>query len=110
MKQIPDDPRKTNQLISRLRLAEGERTEIAVNIQTEDGMTNGAGNVMKKVQLNSKESPSGIIWVQLDHTDVGEKTRSDNRRLYIKVSSTHGHPSNLSLHSLLWVGMEQLKL
>lgn len=28
--------------------------------------------------------PSSIIWVQFDHTDVGEKTRHDNRRLYVE--------------------------
>ena len=31
-------------------LAEGERTELAMNIRTEDGMTNGAENVIKLVQ------------------------------------------------------------
>ena len=39
MSQIPDDPRKTKQIISNLQLAVGERTEIAVNARTEDGMT-----------------------------------------------------------------------
>ena len=84
MKQIPDDPRKTKQLISRLHLAEGERTEIAINVRTEDGMTNGAGNVIKKIQLHNRESPSGIVWVQFDHVDVGEKTRHENRKLYVQ--------------------------
>ena len=84
MKQIPDDPRKTKQLISRLHLAEGERTEIAINVRTEDGMTNGAGNVIKKIQLHNRESPSGIVWVQFDHVDVGEKTRHENRNLYVQ--------------------------
>ena len=60
MKQIPDDPRKTKQIVSNLHLAEGERTELAMNVRTEDGMTNGAGNVVKKVQLHQKHKPSGI--------------------------------------------------
>lgn len=59
LKQIPVDPRKTKQLASNLQLAEGERTEITVDVRTDDGMTNEA--------------------VQFDHTDVGEKTRHDNR-------------------------------
>ena len=50
-----------------------ERTELAMNVRTEDGMTNGAGNVVKKVQLHQKDKPSGIIWVEFDHGDVGEK-------------------------------------
>lgn len=84
LSQIPDDPRKTKQITSILRLSVGERTEIALNICTDDGMTNGAGNVVKKVQLNQQGKPSGVIWVQFDHSDVGEKTRHDNRHLYVQ--------------------------
>ena len=40
MKQIPNDPKKTKVMVSTLQLAEGEGTE--------DGMTNGASNVVKK--------------------------------------------------------------
>ena len=47
-------------------------------------MTNGAGNVIKKIQLHNRESPSGIVWVQFDHVDVGEKTRHENRKLYVQ--------------------------
>ena len=34
--QIPDDPRKTKQIISNLQLSIGERTEIALNVRTDD--------------------------------------------------------------------------
>ena len=84
LKQIPPDPRKTMQLAFNLQIAEGERTEIAVNIRTDDGMTNGASNTIRKIQLHDRNRPSGIIWVQFDHTDVGEKTRHDNRCLYVE--------------------------
>ena len=47
MKQIPNDP-KTKQIVSTLSLAEGKRTELAINIRTEDGMANGASNIVKK--------------------------------------------------------------
>ena len=66
-----------------LCLAKGERTELAMNIRTEDGMTNGAGNVIKFVQLHQQNKPSGIVWVQFDHLDVGHKTRIENRHFYI---------------------------
>ena len=82
LQQIPNDPRKTEQLAWNLCLAEGERTELAMNIQTEDGMTNGAGNVIKVIQLHQQNRPSGIVWVQFDHLDVGHKTRIENRHLY----------------------------
>ena len=47
-------------------------------------MTNGAGNIVKKIQLNQQGKPTGVIWVQFDHSDVGEKTRHDNRHLYVQ--------------------------
>ena len=84
LNQIPLDPRKTKQLASNLQLAEGERTEIALNVRTDDGITNGASNIIKKTTLYDKSRPSGIIWVQFDHVDVGEKTRHDNKQLYLQ--------------------------
>ena len=82
LRQIPNDPRKTKQLALNLCLAEGERTELAINIRTDDGLTNGAGNVIKLVQLHQQSKPSGTVWVQFDHSDVGQKTRNENRTLY----------------------------
>lgn len=85
LKQIPvNDPRKTKQLLTNLCIAEGERTEIAINVRTDDGITNGAGNIIKKIHLQLSNRPSGIIWVQFDHADVGQKTRAENKHLYIQ--------------------------
>ena len=82
MGQILHVPLKnTRQLATKLRLAEGERTEIALNVRTDDGLTNGASNVVKLVQLHQPDKPSGIIWVEFDYEDVGRKTRHENRRL-----------------------------
>ena len=81
--QIPKDPRKTKQLASQLCHAEGERTELVMNLRTEDGMINGAGNVIKLVQLHQQDKPSGIVWVQFDHSDVVQKTRSENRPSFV---------------------------
>ena len=67
-----------------LCLAEGERTELVMNIRTEDGMTNWAGNVIKLIQLHQQDKPSGIVWIQFDHPDVGQKTRNENRHLYFQ--------------------------
>jgi len=68
--------------VSTLSLAEGERPELGINIRTEDGMANGAGNIVKKIILHQYGKPSGIVWVQFDQADVGGKTRHDNRHLY----------------------------
>ena len=67
-----------------LNLAVGERTEISLNTRTDDGLTNGDANVIKLIQVHQTNRPSGIIWVQFDHSDVGEKTRYDNRQLYVQ--------------------------
>lgn len=83
LSQIPNDPRKTKQLHSVLQLAVGKRTEISLNTRTDDGMTTSAGNVIKLIQVQQTGTPSGVIWVQFDHPDVGQKTRQDNRQLYI---------------------------
>ena len=83
MRQIPHVPLKnTEQLARKLRAAEGERTEIALNVRTDDGLTNGASNVVTHVKLSQPNKPSGIIWVEFDDEDVGKKTRQENRHLY----------------------------
>ena len=72
-----------------LNLAVGEITEISLNTRTDDGLTNGAANVIKLIQVHQTDRPSGKIWVQFDHSNVGEKTRHDNRQLYVQgIEST----------------------
>lgn len=72
-----------------LNLALGERTDISLNIRTDDGLKNGASNVIKMLKLQQPDKPSGIIWVRFDRANIGEKTRNENRRLYVKgIKST----------------------
>ncbi|CAB4032890.1 ATP-dependent DNA helicase PIF1 [Paramuricea clavata] len=83
MRQIPYvSLRNSKQLAHKLKLAVGQRTEIAINVRTVDGLTNGASNVIRLIQLNNESKPSGIVWVQFDYEDVGRKTRQENRSLY----------------------------
>ena len=75
MRQIPHVPLENSKPLARkLRVAEGERTD--------DGLTNGASNVVKLVKLNQPNKPSGITSVQFDDEDVGRKTRHENRHLF----------------------------
>ena len=46
-------------------------------------MANGSGNVVKLVQVPQTDKPSGIVWLEFDHPHVGEKTRRDNKNLYV---------------------------
>ena len=70
------------QLAKQLCIAINQRTEIALNIRTEDGLANGAGNVIKYVELYNLPNPEGVIWVKFDHSDVGKMIRNENRQLY----------------------------
>jgi len=82
LSRIPNDPRKTMQLASELCIAINQRAEIAVNTRLDDGLTNGAGSVVKYVELYNPPQPRGIIWVKFDHDHVGQKTRNENSQLY----------------------------
>lgn len=71
---IPHVPlRNSKQLAHKLKVAVGQRTEIASNVRTDDGLTNGASNVIKLIQLREQIKPSGLVWVQFDYDDVGKK-------------------------------------
>ncbi len=59
---------------SKLKVAAGQQTEIAINVRTDDDLTNGASNVIRLIQLNIQSKPSGLIWVQCDYEGVGKKT------------------------------------
>ena len=85
LRQVPHLLLKnTKQLARNLAVAKGERTEIALNVRTDDGLTNGASNVIQLVQLHQPKKPSGVIWVQFDDDGVGKKTRQENRHLYVR--------------------------
>ncbi len=57
----------------KLNVAVGQQTEIAINVRTDDGLTNDASNVIKLIQLSNDGKPSGFVWVQFDYEDVGKK-------------------------------------
>ena len=84
-RQIPYVPLKNSkQLAHKLDIAVGQWTEIAINIRTNDGMTNGASNVIKHIHLTNDSKP-GLVWVQFDYDDVGRKTRQENRNLFTGI-------------------------
>lgn len=84
MRQIPYVPlRNSKQLAHKLKVAVGQRTEIASNVRTDDSLTNDASNVIKLIQLRDQSKPSGLVWVQFDYDDVGKKPRQENRHFYV---------------------------
>jgi len=80
---IPQDIRKTAQLANTIALAVGGRYEISVNINVGDGLANGAGGLLKKIQLTSADNTaSGVIWIHFDDAAVGAQARIDSKSLY----------------------------
>ena len=75
LSRIPNDPRKTMQLASELCIAINQRIEIAVNMRLDDGLTNGAGGVVKYVELYNPPQAEGVVWVKFDHEHVGQKIK-----------------------------------
>lgn len=65
-----------------VHLAEGERTDISMNVRTDDVLTNGPDNVIELVYLQLISKPSGIIWVQFSYADTDKKKKThENRHL-----------------------------
>ena len=83
MRQILYVPLKNSkQLAHKLNIAVGQRSEIMINVHSDDGLTNGVSNVIKLIKLSNDTNPSGLVWVQFDYEDVGKKTQQENRILY----------------------------
>ena len=84
MRQISHVPLKNSKQLA-------HKLNIAVGLHTDDGLTNGASNVIKRIQLNNEGKP-GLVWVVFDCNDVGKKTRQENRNLYMGGISTTWTP------------------
>ena len=91
MKQIPYVPLKNSkQLAHKLKLAVGQRTEMAINVQTDDGLTNGASNIIKFIQLRDESKPSGLVWVYFDYKDVGKNPDGKTEIFAVEVLKVLG--------------------
>ena len=62
-----------------MHLAEGFPYDLTVNVDTEDGLTNGASCKLMKIDLASN-FPSGLLWVKFQHALVGHTLRSTTKR------------------------------
>ena len=82
LKRIPTDARKTMQLQHELHIALGLKYEIVLNVNTADGLTNGASCRVKCVQVPPDKKARGVIWVQFEDNDIGKSTRALSRNKY----------------------------
>ena len=102
--RIPSDPRKTMQLQHELHVALDLKYEIVLNINTADGLTNGASCTVKCVQVPVDKKARGVIWVQFEDDDIGRNTRAlmgggrPSSVMSLGVTSvgghSHGHPAS----------------
>ena len=85
VKSLPDDFSKTGNLMKLLTIAVGMIYVMTVNVDVEDGLTNGSTGVVKLIEykMEGTNRPS-IIWVLFDHSRIGRSTRERfaNRGLY----------------------------
>ena len=85
LKKIPTDSNKTANLHCSVTVVVNMIYDLTVNINTEDGLANGASGVVKFIEYKQRETnrPS-IIWVQFDDLNAGMETRVryKNRGLY----------------------------
>ncbi|CAG2240378.1 unnamed protein product [Mytilus edulis] len=74
---------QTKQLSTILEVSVGVHYEITVNLDTSDGLINGASCKMVKVELTDASFfASGKLWVQFNDPEIGKQLRKDSRRFY----------------------------
>ncbi|KAK3103032.1 hypothetical protein FSP39_015922 [Pinctada imbricata] len=74
---------QTKQLSNTVELAEGVIYDLTVNVDTSDGLINGASCTVKKLSLPTGETqPKGIVWVQFHDENIGRALRNSSKHLY----------------------------
>ncbi|VDI54623.1 Hypothetical predicted protein [Mytilus galloprovincialis] len=75
-----NNKQNSKQLLNSLEVAENTYYEITANLDTTDGLINGASCKMMKVEINQiSEYASGILWVQFEDQNIGKQHRRENR-------------------------------
>lgn len=81
--KIPDDPSKTMGLQKYLTLGIDLPAEICLNVDTSDGLTNGASCIIKKFDFRVPYSlRCSIVWVEFHDESIGRKWRLQYKHLY----------------------------
>ena len=110
MRQIPYvSLRNSKQMARKLKVAVGQRTEMAANVRTDDGLTNGASNIIKLIQL--RDDINHLVLFGSSLTVKMFLKRPDRKtEIYIsEVLKVRGHQLNLLQHNLRWEKQNQLK-
>lgn len=74
---------KTCQLANELSVCEGIYYDLTVNLDTADGLTNGASCQVTKIDIQEHEKYAcGTVWVQFQDKSTGRTLRAANKHLY----------------------------
>jgi hypothetical protein len=68
---LPDDIHKTGGLHEILRIAVGARVSITTNIDTCDGLVNGAQGTVAAIHMDQENPLGGSVMVTFDNCNVG---------------------------------------
>jgi hypothetical protein len=74
---------ETRQLWNVLEVSEGVCYDMTVNLDTDDGLINGASCTLMKIDIPFANTfDSAILWVQFQDPQIGRNLQSLNKRLY----------------------------
>jgi hypothetical protein len=80
--KLPTNPSQTGNFLSQLNAGVGLYYEITANLNVEDGIVNGSGCIIKKLQYITDSPIPSIIWVEFDRTKIGKLTRNKFSRFF----------------------------
>lgn len=93
LSKVSDDPSKTMGLFKNLLIVEDMPAEICINIDVEDGLTNGTTCLVKKLDFRVENSQRcSIIWVAFENEAVGSKARTKYAHLFAPYCSKSWTP------------------
>ncbi len=72
----------TANLMKELPLAVNCRYQCTLNIDTEDGLTNGSSGVVRKLDFRTDNPIPSIVWLEFDSNDIGVMTRRKYRHYF----------------------------
>lgn len=82
--KVPDDPSKTMRLKINLQVGVCIQYELCVNINVEDGMTNGSCIVQLLDFRVENSTRCSIIWVNFENKSTGKHWREKYAHLFIE--------------------------
>ncbi|KAL5006836.1 hypothetical protein ScPMuIL_015642 [Solemya velum] len=82
LKKLPDDTSKTGGLASKIELAVGMKYDLNVNVNVDDGLTNGASGQIEVIDYRLPSQRPSIIWVKFFHSKIGKLSRRKYSHLF----------------------------